>query len=304
MKRKKKRNRKIDVIMQIALFALGMIILASCGTANDSISDGAVSEEMNQRDETSLSLTDIEPTNANDDTVCGYEDNPDCCNGSISDLFREIDSNYNESQEYINALAAYDEIFTAIYQTADGLDFKSNPHFYAAYINGNDIPELLVSYGYGHSCGICVYEYSDFGITYFGEFGSFGTFIYYERSSLIESYYGNHGCFTTYLTYLGEDGLVLKDAWIEDGSGIIQENTCYYHGFTSLESIDGTRESFENNGLSELYINVEELSETEPDGLDVYRISENDFINGKPLWRGLPDEQGITISYDDMYSLD
>ena len=62
-----------------------------------------------------------------------------------------------------------------------------NVHCSVAYIDNNDIPEMLVCYESHHVDGGCIYTYDvdTDKVIYCGEFSSYGFFSYSERNNVI-----------------------------------------------------------------------------------------------------------------------
>ena len=212
---------------------------------------------------------------------------------TVEEMFRETDTYWNSSDEYTSAVVSYNELYSDIINSNTNLEIYA-PHIASAYIDGDDIPEFLVSYGNNHVCGVCVYRYEedDGKALYIGEFGSFGCMGYYERTSLIECYYGNCDCFTYYLSEINNSGVNLRDSWLIDGSGLVTEELRYYHGYVVPDIYDGSREAFARNNASEFYLNF--------DVNDNHQISEEEFTKDIDNWIGYSKEKCIVISYDAM----
>ena len=216
---------------------------------------------------------------------------------AIEEMFRETDPNWNTSDDYTEAIAAYADVLNDI--NTSEMDFETDEmHIEAAYIDSDDVPELLVSYGNYHMCGVHVYRYdlAEGRATHLGEFGSFGVMGYYEKSSLIECYYGNMGCYTYYLSEMNGNEVKLKDSWLIDGSGIVTEEIRYYHGYFIPDMYNGSREDFENNQTNELFLNFEVD--------DSHQISEEEFNSELANWVRCPEELLIYVSYDDMCNIE
>ena len=218
---------------------------------------------------------------------------------SFSDLCKELDLNWNESTEYQNAIFAYDAEVKKIYINSNEDEISSEPHFSYSYIDQDDIPELLVSYGDYHPDGICVYKYDQNmnKVVYLGEYGSFGCFIYFYKHSLIESYYGNMGYYSYYVSRICNDNTInLFDYWIVDGSGLKNDSTIYYHGYNlspEATGINGSRESFEVLRLNELYAYGVEIED--------YEISSEEYLLNRLNWIGVTQDEEITVEYNNMY---
>lgn len=296
--------------LKIFLITVFLVVLTSCSKKNETadaspfngqdITVGEGNQEINQINE-SISSTDESIVGSNQTE---NPDNPivksDCDYESLDVFFEFVDPKWNLSDEYKEGLEAYESIMADIYRIAGEKGFSSIPHFAVSYIDDkDDVPELLVSYGNSHPCGVCVYRYDPVHskVLYLGEFGSFGRALFYERKNLIECYYGNHGCYTYYLSKIidNSDQPVLIDSWVIDGSGISSEEITYFHGYIMDERINGSRESFEQNELNELYINADMSSG--------YYLTEEEFSEELPKWIGQSEDGATVVSYDDMYSV-
>lgn len=93
---------------------------------------------------------------------------------------------------------------------------ESNPYtdyfsigFRLVYIDGDEIPELLVFTDYIHASGVGVYTYHDGGIVDLGEFGSFGGMSYAEKKGLIHGGFYNSGEGISYYYKLEKGALEL-----------------------------------------------------------------------------------------------
>lgn len=105
-----------------------------------------------------------------------------------------------------SAVLAYAEYFGEIF---DGEDI-STIRYTLAYINDDDIPELLYMEGNFHAAGVHVLICDDHGnVCDIGEFGEYGNFAYKERAGKILSYTMNNGVY--FVDFYDLDGLSLVD---------------------------------------------------------------------------------------------
>ncbi len=276
--------KKTLIYRWIWILFLGMIILSSCDSKHDYAEEYALpAEDM--------------LINDNDIASDGLDDQVDY----LSEFFRENDSRWNDSTAYNSAVSAYNSVLNDIFQISEEKDFSAQPRFMTAYIDEDDLPELLVAYGDFHSEGVSVYRYevSLDEVFYVGTFGSFGSMQYYEGTSIIVSYYGNMGAYSYYASKINKDNTVsLMDLWYIDGSGFSSEEIVYYHGFDLKEEgldINGTKDMFSLLGLNELYIygNINETT----------IISENEFLDGPNNWLNVDINHAVDVCYDSMYSI-
>ena len=105
----------------------------------------------------------------------------------------------------IMALDEYQELF------GNATDIRAS----YAYINDDNIPELLIADGDYEAARVSVFSINNNNIKYIGTFGSFcGQLDYIEKSSYIKSSYGNHGSFYQVYSELEEDVTILGDLFI------------------------------------------------------------------------------------------
>lgn len=91
-------------------------------------------------------------------------------------------------------LAAYYKFFKERWNgTYPNRDFHQGIRFRLVYIDGDEIPELLLIEPYCHASGVEVYTYCDDKLVEVGEFGSTGRMRYVEKEGLILSNFFNMG---------------------------------------------------------------------------------------------------------------
>ena len=301
-------DRCLKIFRNVLAIMSAVLLLTGCGSSENLIDYDVLDELQTVQDDKETEEDPVEEEIISEPLVedSGEEEIADQSGGyvqiygrkyaSVEEMFRQTDANWNTSDDYTDAIAAYAEVFNDI--NTGEMDFGTDElRVEAAYIDGDDIPEFLVSFGNYHICGVHVYRYdvAEGGVTHIGEFGSFGVMSYYERSSLIECYYGNMGCYTYYLSEVKGNEVKLKDSWLIDGSGIVTEEIRYYHGYFIPDMYNGSREDFENNQSSELFLNFEVD--------DSHQISEEEFNSELANWIGCPEELFMNVSYDEMYSI-
>ena len=172
---------------------------------------------------------------------------------------------------------------------------EENPHFQVAYIDNDSIPELLVSYGGYHVLGVHMYtyDYESGKIVDLGEFGEFGNFRYGHKSGKLRTSYGGQGYFTIYISEKVGNLIVLRDAWIVDGSFAHIEEMQYYHGFQVKDGVNGSLDSFEMAGDEDLPYET----------LFGYAVSEEEINSLEENWSGVSEDKIVNVQYDDMYAL-
>ncbi len=209
---------------------------------------------------------------------------------SLEMLFQKTDSEWNESQDYKNAIEAYGDALNDKTLIKEEKLQGSVPHFTVGYIDDDNIPELLVSYGGEHVCGVCIYKYdieSGKAIN-LGEFGCYGNVSYSYKQGNIKYSYGANGCYTVYISEMSGNNIVLKDAWGIDGSGMKNDGFLYYHGFVERDETDGSID-LNNNPV---------YDENAWDSK--YVISEDEYMKIKSGWEA--SGKWINVDYDEMYA--
>lgn len=101
--------------------------------------------------------------------------------------------------------------------------------FRLAYIDGDEIPELLIMEDYIHPCGVKVYTYYNGRIIEVGEFGSIGTMRYAEKKGMIYSGFYNMG--EGYSDYFKLEKGVLEQVcalYHLDGDAFLEPIESYY----------------------------------------------------------------------------
>lgn len=105
-----------------------------------------------------------------------------------------------KSSSKSTALKAYYNFLKSYKFTSD----RSTRGFNLAYINNDNIPELVVFDGDNHSAGGKVYAYVSGKVKYVSEFGEWGGFEYQEKKGVIRSsWFGNGNSHNTYYKWSG-----------------------------------------------------------------------------------------------------
>lgn len=223
---------------------------------------------------------------------------------SIAQLLEYFDSNWNESEPYQKAVAAYSRSIgknTMEYLQEEYAGGVGNARMCAAYVDEDDIPELLLSFETIHVFGVHIFTYlpEQDQVVRVGEFGSFGGFSYSYKKNRLSSSYGNHGLYIDYVSQIESDGSVeLIDAIISDGGSVARGEVAGFYGFSVPEGINGSREAFRN---------------LNSDGLDIsIDIHEDDFLitdsEKQRIYLELmactgANDHLINVSYDNMIEI-
>lgn len=119
----------------------------------------------------------------------------------------------------------YVEYLKLVYEdrTTDSL------RYYLAYINADEVPELLYMEDSSHLSGVHVCVCDKNGDIYdVGEFGEYGNFSYLPKSGKILSYYMNSGCY--FSDFYKLEGCSIRDlAYFEIDSDSEGDNTTRYY---------------------------------------------------------------------------
>lgn len=98
---------------------------------------------------------------------------------------------------------AYEAFFSEETYRND-LSYPESVRCQAAYINPDDIPELLMATGDGHADRVFIYAYSqnDSAVRLLGAYSSFGALSYIDRGGVISAMYGGTGFwYNTYIQF-------------------------------------------------------------------------------------------------------
>lgn len=146
-------------------------------------------------------------------------------------------------------------------------------YFNLIYIDGDDIPELVIQAGDSHVSQPELYMYYNGEAVYLGVFGGYGSFSYYERENVFISGFGNQGAFNTSYLRL-EDGKAMEIVSFYDNAGAVDEEDAEYE-------VDGKPVSAEEYAKREKEVRCEnyKLKDTN-DGKSMLNRNGIDFIFG------------------------
>ena len=185
-----------------------------------------------------------------------------------------------------NPVQAY-EAFLENRQYEDDFDFPSEVRYEFAYIDEDEIPELLLADGNFHISRVAVYYYDtvEEEVKFLASFSSFGQLHYIPRKNTIISSYGNHGYYFQVYSEIQEGSVYLKDVILSDGSKMEQK---YYYGFEVPEDFTGgygkAREAVDTVNILEGIVGEE------------HRITEEQY---EEFRNQFPDERK-TVIYSEM----
>ncbi len=126
--------------------------------------------------------------------------------------------------------------------------------FELAYIDEDEIPELLLCQGNSHIDGIVIYGYDSQKdeMVKVDSFSSFGRLYYAPYENMVESSYGNHGYYTHIFTKIQEDfTVIVADALLSDGGMNESGGVLYYHG-TDSDTYHGVFYEMTKKPISEM----------------------------------------------------
>ena len=130
---------------------------------------------------------------------------------SFTDLSKLTDPNWNEDTAYQEALAGYDSFIgeNTIAALKENYEYGLGlARFAIAYINEDDIPEVLICFDNRHTCGMHIFTWipDEKRVVFVGTFSSFGEVLYVEKQNRITSQYGNGGYFFNYISAISANG--------------------------------------------------------------------------------------------------
>ena len=176
---------------------------------------------------------------------------------SIKDYFREKDPYWNDSDEYQAAVSAYErsvgkDFVNKLLEEKGGI---GEPNFAYAYIDEDNIPELLLGFGNFHTSGIYVLQYDPEknDVNIIGEFSSFGGVKYVDHGNRIISQYGSYDLYMIIVSKIDDGKAHAVGAVTEDADGgsypnpdensevwLIAPGFYYYAGYSLPEGADGS----------------------------------------------------------------
>lgn len=196
---------------------------------------------------------------------------------SVSEYMEDCDPNWNDSEKYKAAIHAYEStiISEKIKEFIERNGGIGETKISYAYIDEDDIPELLIGVWDSHPCGIIVFTYipdRDEAV-FLGEFGIYGHISYNEKKNRIITSHGNQGYYMVNITTIKDGRAELVGSVTMDGDGILIEpdstelepyyETLYYAGYTLPKGVDGSnKDSYSDiNGYDPEGLKVEDPGE-------------------------------------------
>ncbi len=144
---------------------------------------------------------------------------------------------------------------------------RKRARFYLAFIDDDEIPELLVMDDNGHAAGVQVYTYCNDEVADLGEFGSTGNMQYAEKEGMIIS------------SFTGMGEVVSSYYQMADGEALL---ICKIHSYPDYSQDDP---------YTKLLYEIDEVS-----------VSQEEYDK---KWKGFSEAfDFITIGYDDGVSID
>ncbi|MDE5932255.1 MAG: hypothetical protein K2H40_07210 [Lachnospiraceae bacterium] len=135
--------------------------------------------------------------------LIGYDDAFAVQESDSADLLAEaVDTLllHRESPQLAEMVAEQSEVlegygaFLAEYSSQrDGSDSEEVPGFAFTYLDGDDVPELIVIDGYAHSCGAAVYTFEKGEVISVGVYGQYGAMGYQEKEGIVFDDYDTGG---------------------------------------------------------------------------------------------------------------
>lgn len=136
-----------------------------------------------------------------------------------------------------------------------------------AYIDEDDVPELLLAEGNGHVNRVAVYRYNEKNdkVEFLASFSSFGSLKYVPKGNIIISQYGNHGYYFNVYSEINDASVRLKDIFLSNAGGMESK---YYHGFPVSEKFTGGFDKPNTPDDDLVYLEITP---------DAYRITEEEY---------------------------
>lgn len=138
--------------------------------------------------------------------------------------------------------------------------------FSLAYLDNDEIPELLISEGEWTYATVYIYSYDGSKAFFVGNYGSYGSFAYVERQGTIVLYYDKHGAdgLQSYTAVLKKSGSTYKTSWLAmDTSSNYDAIDVDELNSQAIYEVNGKRVSLEEYGV-EYHNNVPSDTEWVP----------------------------------------
>lgn len=159
------------------------------------------------------------------------------------------------------------------------------------YLDGDDIPELLLAEGDTHAdrIGVYYYDFKTKEVTFLSSFSSFGKISYIPKKSTVISSYGNHGYYHFVYSVIEDGEVHLKEIFLQVGN---LTETTYYYGIPVQEGVTG---GFQTATEETGYVMI-----AFPEADEMYRITEKEYLERmEQLQLG-----SVSVHYNDMKELE
>ena len=176
-------------------------VLAACTTSPEVLPEsGAENEtaaEMTAGEENADAENEEQPAADEDEAEAAEEETEPAEEANEENVPEESGDSTDAAADWKSTYAA------ALWIYASGEQYTPDCRFSLAYIDGDDIPELLIHRGSDHASGVEIYAYLDGGLINVStedtpnEFGAYGSLSYAEKGNVIASNYramGDHTC--------------------------------------------------------------------------------------------------------------
>ncbi|MDE7341737.1 MAG: hypothetical protein K2N80_14495 [Lachnospiraceae bacterium] len=108
-------------------------------------------------------------------------------------LHRESPQLADMVAEQSEVLEGYGAFLAEYASQRDESDSREVPGFAFTYLDGDDVPELIVIDGYAHSCGAAVYTFEKGEVISVGAYGQYGAMGYREKEGIVFDDYDTGG---------------------------------------------------------------------------------------------------------------
>ena len=313
--------RKEDFRNFIKCFRAAVILIlvislaAGCGKPGSGSSEAVsenivVAEKKTEADEMVMKPVAGEPDETAEDINNEIPSEDKRMYMSVREYLKDGDPGWNDSADYQAAADLYDtpllkEVAEKAIERNGGVG-KARAAY--AYIDEDDIPEMLVSIGSFHAVGVNIFTYSsdmDKAI-WLGEFSTNGQVSFNEKKNRIISSHGNQGYYMTNFSCIRDGKAELVGSVTEDSDGVLVEpddterlpyyKPLYYSGYKLPDGVDGSNK----DGWPDVNGYDPEGAEVEEPG-DEYLVSEEEYKSMRDKYLDYVDGDNIvSIAYSDM----
>lgn len=123
-------------------------------------------------------------------------------------------------------------------------DSKEVPAFALIYLDGDNVPELVMIEGYAHACGGCVYTFEEGEVIPVGEYGQYGTLHYREKEGIAFHDYDAFGNIYSAVYQIEGSKETLLQSWSEVCEYTVEKEEVHYTYMVDGKEV--SREQYQN----------------------------------------------------------